>query len=408
MLILHPPVITSQDGKARITGKIEENGEIRELWFEVEESNRIYLPADTLDAWVVACLLPAMMQGKDMAVKGAMSSKLFYNLTHLLITTLREYLPAAKSINISADRLLTSYVGRATGVISGFSGGVDSFCNYYDHSGEHAPPEFRITHFVYNNVGSHGQCGPERDYAVFKAHAAALRKFAAEENKPLITVNSNLDDFIGMNFQLTHTIRNVTVALLLQKVASKFLYPSCSQIRYTEVAPSHDIAGLDPIILPLLSTEKMDCIASGGQYTRTEKAACVADMPASWRYLDVCVEPYNAKPGQINCSRCWKCMRSQMTFDALGKLENYREVFDLDEYRKYKNIFLVDVLKSSNNHQEDLADLIRRTNYPIPLGVRLLCMITPRYLGRRIARRLIPRLAAHQSVLGALNTFLCL
>jgi len=284
---------------------------------------------------------------------------------------------------------------------------VDSFCNYYDHTGDRAPPEYRITHFVYNNVGSHGQHGTENDFNVFKEHAASIRKFAACEGKELITVNSNLDEYMGMNFQLTHTIRNAAVALLLQNVASKFLYPSCSQIRYTEVKPSFDIAGLDPVILPLLSTERLDCIASGGQYERTEKTAVVAETPASYEFLDVCVEPYNAKNGKLNCSRCWKCMRTQMTLDVVGKLEKYEAVFDLKEYRRYRKMFMIDVLKSTNNHQEDLANFIRKRNYPIPRSVQFACCITPRFIGQRIAKRIMPRLFDHPTAMAIINLLMC-
>lgn len=395
MMVLHPPVISLRDAKARVSSVITDENTVSELWFEVDAEHKFLLPTETMDAFVIGCLLPAMKLGKDIMVKGAMSSRLYYNLRHLLIATLREYLPNAQAISINAERLLTSYADRAHGVLAGFSGGVDSFCNYYDHSHDRAPPEFHLTHFLYNNVGSHGQCGPERDYAVFDAHAAAIKRFADQEGKPLITVNSNLDAVIGMDFQLTHTIRNVAVALLLQKAASKFLYPSCSQIRYTEVKPSHDIAGLDPIILPLLSTERMDCIASGGQYTRTEKAVRVANIPTSWTFLDVCVEPYKAKPGTINCSVCWKCMRTQLTFDVIGKLDHYRDVFDIRSYQLYKNIFIIDVLNSRNNHQEDLAAFMRAHHFPIPPRVRLVAKLMPRYLAERLAKRFIPVLTKH-------------
>ncbi len=402
---LFAPHLTVQNGLARVTCLVKDGATSRELWFETEAEHQAAIATDVCDAFLIGALVPAMMQGKDIHVKGALSSKLYYNLTHLLIVALKEYLPPeAHLIKVTADRLLSRFAQHGTAVLSGFSGGVDSFCNYYDHTGDRAPPEFLITHFVYNNVGSHGQKGAEKDQETFHNHSAAIQQFAAEEGKPLITVNSNLDAFMGMDFQLTHTIRNVTVPLLLQNLAAKFLYPSCSQIRFTEVKPSFDIAGLDAIILPLLSTERLDCITSGAQYERTGKAENVALMPASYRYLDVCVEPYLAKPGQTNCARCWKCMRTQMTFEVIGKLELYNQVFDLAEYRKYKNIFLVDLLKSKNNHQEDLAAFVKKHNYPIPRGVRLVAALTPQYIGHRIAKRIMPRLRTKPWLLKIFNT----
>lgn len=134
MMVLHPPVISVRDAKARVSSVITDGNTVSELWFEVDAVYKYLLPTETMDAFVIGCLLPAMMLGKDIMVKGAMSSRLYYNLTHLLIATLREYLPNAQAININAERLLTSYADRAHGVLAGFSGGVDSFCNYYDHS----------------------------------------------------------------------------------------------------------------------------------------------------------------------------------------------------------------------------------------------------------------------------------
>jgi hypothetical protein len=406
MFTINPPVLKVADGKARVTSTIVDGDVPRDLWFEVEAAHQAYLPTDALDAFVIACLLPAMMAGKNIVVKGEMSSKLYYNITHLLIAALKVYLPTAHLITVKADRLLTSYAGRGSGVLSGFSGGIDSFCNYYDHTGDRSPDEYRITHFVYNNVGSHGQHGSDNDFNVFATHAQKLRQFAEEEGKPLITVNSNLDSFMGMNFQLTHTIRNVTVALLLQKLASKFLYPSCSQIRYTEVKPSFDIAGLDAVILPLLGTEHLECITSGAQYERSEKTAIVANMPTSWRYLDVCVEPYHAKTGKLNCSRCWKCMRTQMTLDACGKLENYGQVFDLAEYQRYKKLFMLDVLCSHNNHQEDLAAMLNKHNFVVPRSVQLISAILPCYIGHRIAKRIMPRFFNRPKLMAFINAVL--
>ena len=389
---LFPPQLSVQNGRARVTSTIKEGASIRELWFETEAEHQAAIATDVCDAFLISILMPAMLQGKDIVVHGAISSKLYYNTTHLLMASLQAYLPDAKLIKVTADRLASSFAQRGTAVLSGFSGGVDSFCNYYDHTGDRSPPEFLITHFVYNNVGSHGQKGAEKDQETFYNHAGSIRKFAEEEGKPLITVNSNLDTIMGMDFQLTHTIRNVTIPLLLQNLTAKFLYPSCSHIRFTEVKPSFDMAGLDAIILQSFIPHLLLLITSGAQYERTGKAVNVAAMPASYRYLDVCVEPYLAKSGVINCARCWKCMRSQMTFEVIGKLELYSGVFDLNEYRLYKNLFLVDVLKSKNNHQEDLAAFIERHNYPVPRGVRLVAALTPQYIGHRIAKRVMPRL----------------
>jgi hypothetical protein len=276
--------------------------------------------------------------------------------------------------------------------MAGFSGGIDSFSNYYDHSGDRAPEEYRITHFVHNNVGSHGQDATGKDHSVFAQRYEALRPVADSLGRDFIKVNSNLDEVIGMDFQLTHTVRNAVIALLMQKGIGKFLYASTYSFKKTRVEPWHDMAVLDPIALPLLSTESLECIASGGQHTRVEKTMCVSRIKESRGCLDVCVCPQDAR-GLVNCSRCWKCLRTALTLSVLGKLDDYRGVFDIDVYRRFEKLFLIEVIHSDDYFLAEIADLISRTGFRVPRAVRVLAMIVPRRISSRMSRRIIPALA---------------
>ena len=166
------------NGKFRISNAIVENGLARTLWFEVDLEYQDMIAVDSMDAAVVSCLLPAMRSGQDLVVNGSMSSKLYYNITHYLLPILKEFCPSLHSIRIRPVAMHRGNGAPAKGVMAGLSGGIDSFCNYYDHSGDCAPEEYHITHFVYNNVGSHGQEPSERDYAVFLKRYEALRPIA--------------------------------------------------------------------------------------------------------------------------------------------------------------------------------------------------------------------------------------
>ncbi|MBS0261170.1 MAG: hypothetical protein JSS02_04380, partial [Planctomycetes bacterium] len=195
-----------------------------------------------------------------------------------------------------------------------------------------------------------------------------------------------------MDFQLTHTVRNAVIALLMQKGVGKFLYASTYSLKKTRVEPWHDMAVLDPIVLPLLSTESLECIASGGQHTRVEKTMCVSRIKESRNVLDVCVCPQDAH-GLVNCSRCWKCLRTALTLSVLGKLDDYRGVFDIDVYRRFENLFLIEVIHSNDYFLAEIADLISRTGFRVPRAVRVLAMVVPRRISSRMSRRIIPVLA---------------
>ena len=49
------------------------------------------------------------------------------------------------------------------------------------------------------------------------------------------------------------------------------------------------------------------------------------------KYLHVC------NKDKTNCSKCSKCRRTMLALDFLGKLSDYREVFNLYYYYKHKN-----------------------------------------------------------------------
>lgn len=390
MLNLHKPVVSICDKHIRATSRIVGDKSARDLWFEVNTAE--ILPTHTMDAFVIGCLLPAMMSGEDIYVKGTMSSKLFYNVTHYLIPILTQFFPSSHTVAVRATSLSASSGPKARGVLAAFSGGIDSFCNYYDHCGNRAPAEYLITHLIFNNVGSHGQRSPDVDRAIFVQRAVALERFASQESKAFITVDSNLDEIIGMDFQLTHTIRNAAVALLMQNIVSKFYYASTYSFSNTHVKPSYDIAHLDPVLLPLLGTERIECIASGGQYSRVGKTRCVVEMEASAQLLDVCVDPFQAAEGRPNCSRCWKCLRTELTLSVLGKLDRYEKVFDVASFQQVEYAYLLEALKSSDPLLQDIETLINSTNFRIPRLVYVLAAIIPETLRRWLSRKLISKL----------------
>jgi hypothetical protein len=61
----------------------------------------------------------------------------------------------------------------------------------------------------------------------------------------------------------------------------------------------------------------------GASYTRPDKLRAVVDERLVKKHLRVCWENRDKK---YNCSKCEKCIRTMLTIEALGKLDEY-EVF---------------------------------------------------------------------------------
>ena len=392
------PVIAVNDGKARISSTIRMDGQDKVLWFEIDAAYRDYLSDDVLDAFVTASLLPAIVRGADIHPKGPMSSRLYYNLSNYALPLLSDYLGKPRVTKLIPAGLRSTYDKKGTGVLSGFSGGVDSFYHYYNHSGDRAPPEFRITHFCFNNVGSHGQETDDLDRKIFDWRYGRLRKFAIDEKKPFIQVDSNLDGFIGLHFEQTFAVRNVAVGQLLQNAMGKLLLASSNVYAETKIEPGMDMSKIEAVLLPMLGTERLDCILAGAQTTRTEKTARIADMPATYEYLDVCITPEDAPEGYMNCSVCGKCLRTQLTLDALGKLKEYGGVFVLERYRMLKNIYLIEIFSSRASLQRDVRNFIRRKKFPVPFTVRVIGFFFPYFMSAWISTYITPWLGRRKQL----------
>ena len=156
------PDIVARNGETTWSCRVESaGGPARTLWYRVT-SDHDDLLSDRVDAGLVALLIPAMQQGESLHVAGPISVELLRQVqtdyVHLVALLLGE-----RPIEVVADADVKQIGSSeaATGVATGFSAGIDSFCTIVDHL-EDGPEELRLTHLLFNDVGSHGQTGDER------------------------------------------------------------------------------------------------------------------------------------------------------------------------------------------------------------------------------------------------------
>ena len=365
-MIISKPELISQSGNLQYRVHVHYSGKSETLWFSLSEEFAD-LVSDRSDAPLVALLIPAMLQGEDIHIEGTISEKLFYNISGPYQKVLKLIIPSLHLINIIPSDVQPAHqIGE--GVAMGFSGGIDSFCVLADHHYADVPEGFKITHLLFNNVGSHGpdENGSRR---LFQKRYARMKPTTERIELPFIAIDSNMDLFYhGLDFQLTHTPRNASIALLLQRGFKRFLYASAYHYSNSFVGPSNDMAYSDTVTLPLLSTEALDMISSGSQYTRVEKTLKVARIEESYRSLDVCVEEDTQ---MMNCSSCFKCKRTMLTLEIAGELERYADVFDLNTYRKIRDLYIEEVLHSKDPLLQEIASFIRINGFKLPLFSRL-------------------------------------
>lgn len=331
------------------------------LWYRL---SRIFAPlvSDRSDAALVAMLIPAMAWGEDIHIDGSVSERLCYQLTQGYQAVLCTLLPELSPVQIRSTEMTTGGE-RAPGVVTGFSAGIDSFCVLANHHYGAVLPGFRLTHLLFNNVGSHGAGAAGR--TLFRDRAASVRVAAERVGLPLIEVDSNLGEFYeSFSFRSTHTPRNTSVALLLQNGIGTFLYASAYPYQQAGVRAYDGMEASDSITLPLLSTDHLLALSTGGQYSRVEKTLDVAELMDAHETLDVCVQ--GEKAG--NCSACKKCLRTLLTLEIAGCLEQFSPVFDLDIYNEGRRAFIPEVLDSEDPLLREIVAFARERGIPWAKG----------------------------------------
>lgn len=361
-MIIKDRTVTKANDLTKISFTIEADDLPSELWFSLP-SEFDDLISESYDAALLALLLPAMKRGQDIHVEGTISGKLWHNLMLSYQLIIYQMLPALQKVNISALTLGNEEHNRS-GVLAGFSGGIDSYSVLHDYHFEDIPSHLKLTHLTFNNVGSHGKKDNEN---LFNIRFNRVQAIAKKLGLPLIKLNSNMSDFYGsgLRFNSTDTIRNTAVALLLQKGISSFMCASSYTYDTLYVGKSKFMAYHDALSLPLLSTESINTFAVGNEYTRVEKTLQLPKLDITHTSLDVCTSSKHLGP-PINCSECRKCNITLVTLDIAGKLEEYASCFDLDTYKKGKQKYLRQFLFERRTSAYEVIDFGVNQNFSFP------------------------------------------
>lgn len=347
-------VLKTDAASARLAAQITcADGQPRELWFSLPAAHADWFATDRCDGFVVGLLLQAMERNENIVTEAPMSSRLWHSLSQFYIPMMTQAFPNLHRIEI-LPAALTTEVKPAGGVATGFSGGIDSFAAVVRHFAQEKSPEHRVTHFLFHNVGSHGTGNAEADRRLFRQRYATVQPFAKEAGIPAVPVDSNLGHVFPMDYVKTYSAVNPAVLLVLQNKFRRYYYASGYKYADCRIAPVKDIAYLDPMAVHLLSTESLDCVATGGEMSRVEKTAFVAGYEPSHRYLNVCVD--SAFEGR-NCSVCFKCRRTMLTLELLGLDHLYRQVFDFEKFGKVRRRYLKEIiLHYPHSFEQEIAE----------------------------------------------------
>jgi hypothetical protein len=278
--------------------------------------------------------------GNNIHIKGKLSARLEYTLNQYLIPAVCLGNAEFKKIKVKSDSLCTKSLNIKNLAVTGLSCGIDSLATYASHLNQH--PDYAISYFTFFNAGSHGDFGGEFTRSIYHKRLHRVKSFANQVNIPLISVDTNLSEILRLNFQQTHSLRNISCALHLQKLFSKYYYASAYRLDHFKIN-SKDTSDSDFLYLNMLSTESTTFFSSVSQYSRVERTLLITKYPETYKHLDVCTNP-RENDNFINCSVCYKCMRTQLTLDIAGCLEKYEAVFNIPKYKDAKKNYIGELL----------------------------------------------------------------
>lgn len=379
-MIISAPRIEEADGLVRSVARVAlADGSARDIWFGVTSRHAGFIRPDNADPFFLGLIQVAMTRGEDMVVEGSLSRRLKLHADTDLQSLLMLLKLDQRPVRITAETLRDD-APAGQGVGTGISGGVDSFTTLLDFGPNKRLGSFGLTHLFFHSVGAL----EERDLADRLSQAGAVAELAGCE---LVLVRSNLPDLNTVAFIKSHTLRNLACAALLPGLLRRFYYSSGYCFAEFK-AGAAEIAKLEPMLVPLLSTSEIEFMPVGAQYTRVEKTRRIADFVPAQRYLNVCVSPDTRR----NCSKCMKCGRTLMTLECLGVAERFADVFDLETWRSVRSAYIGEHLLNwkmrNNSLSREVRELARERGYRYSAWERFLGLIAgfaPKRLYDRIA-----------------------
>lgn len=370
------------------------------LWFDVPRGFA-HMTSARSDAFAVALVMPAMRVGQDLHLEGAVTDELLYSLNHEFQPLYTSVFPNYHRVRVTAGST-SPPAPKAEGVAAGFSAGIDSYALLQDHFLDQAcPPSRRVTHWLFNNVGSHGSGDVRETFG--RRLDGAKKALSKVGDLPVIDVNSNLDDAfrLGPNytdtaFQQTQTVRNASVAHFLAPGLRSWLFASSMRYQDMHGGRSTRSSASEFLSLPILSTSTLALTSVGGQYARTEKTRLASQVPGAADHLDVCVMQSWDSDAR-NCSGCFKCVRTIYTLELLGMADPFfaAGTFDHEAYAAQRGDFETILMANRNGVLErEILELASATGYSFGYSARARGRVRAATVGamnraRPLARRLV-------------------
>jgi hypothetical protein len=293
---------TESSDAIRLSTSFEIQEKAFELWFEIPIAFKEYV-TDTGDAFLLATLFPAMRANLPIRIHNrSVSRSLLRNLQEVQRAWYqwkpRDYAIVPIECTVSEDKIRAKEV-----VLSAFTGGVDgAFVLWNNLVNQENQFPYPIEAMMYVE-GFHI---PLQEKEASAKLTRDLRKIAEVLQIEFITVRTNLRRF-GNWYDFHGAALASCLSLFKRKFTSGML------------GSSHPYAylrfpwGSNPVTDTLMSSSDFSILNYGGGFTRIQKIEKLSTWSPFQEVVNVCIRSYYS-----NCGRCEKCIRTLLSYRALG------------------------------------------------------------------------------------------
>lgn len=356
---LYAPEIEYKDTSFRIKSAYTTTKKDGMLFYEAPLELANFLLPDSVDGFIIPALIIAMRNREDLIVYGRISEQLYWNVKDSLMQILHTVNPRLKMIKIKFEGEFHDYSQCSSNSLvgTGLSCGIDSFHAVHQNFwrlGEDSKIKLNALLQINHSYEDSVEC-------VWQRKLDRMRDASLEIGLPLIDIRSNTYANVPAKYIAVHTLLNCSAILAMGLNFIKYYY--ASGYRYTDlfVGEALDIAHADPFVLQLMSTEFIHFLSTGSERSRANKTKDIATNTTVMKYLDVCPKH---DVGLKNCSKCYKCIRTMVTLDVLGRVDEYADIFDLDIYHRNKRIFFKDIRNAPQRiFNKEIIELAKDMNF---------------------------------------------
>lgn len=325
-IVIGRPFITVSEDSARLSAEVLIDGKTTTLWCETQKNYRQFLLSERSDAFLSALVPLAMRSGKDIVCEAPVTEQFLHNLNEILIPHLSNHDLRLHRSQITATGDASILVS-GNAVATGMSCGVDSFYTVSLYL-ESKLKSMNLTHLYTGNYiyGNEGEI-----YERAELVAKDLRL-------PLVRTRTNINEELKLPHLYTHFFKTMFGVLALRKLFRTYYYSTAEDFSHFDLKDNgtNTTAAIELLLLYTFSCFDFNVVTGGAKSERPEKTRAISDLPAAQKFLNVCLFPLRKQ----NCGKCEKCRRTLLTLDMAGFLENFREVFDIDEYLKTRLVSL--------------------------------------------------------------------